>query len=61
MRRLFLTRYFWEQFLGRCYFWQQPRLWYKVFADDVKIGEGAKNEELICQCGQKELIQSSDA
>lgn len=37
------------------YFWQ-PRQWYEIFADDMEIDEGAKNEEVICQCGQKGLI-----
>lgn len=35
-------------------------IWNNIFADDIEIGEGAKNE-IICQCGQKELFQSSNA
>lgn len=34
-------------------FWQQPRKLYEIFADEIKIGEGAKDEEATFQCGLK--------
>lgn len=35
------------------YFGQQPRKWSEIFTDVIKIGEDAKDEEALCQCGLK--------
>lgn len=55
LRRLLLTIYSWEQFLSDAtqYFWQQRRKCSEISTDEIKLGEAAKDEEAICQCGLK--------